>query len=122
MAQISTPALTEHRLLEVAGETSFARGEDYVRFVHRLRVADGRATATIQAKRVYLVDLDWSGKRLVGTCTCPFFGKGAFCKHLVALGLAALDDIGERPRLAAESTDPIQDWLEIQDAELLRAL
>jgi uncharacterized Zn finger protein len=96
--------LTETTLRKTAGATSFARGEDYVRYVHGLRIADGTATGSIQAKRVYLVDLDWSllgnGGPLEGRCTCPHHAKGNFCKHLVALGLAVMDETGVERRTA----------------------
>lgn len=86
--------LDEATLEAAATGASFPRGEDYVRYVRGLHVQDTRATATIQARNVYLVDLDWSGGRLVGSCTCPHHARGAFCKHLVAVGLAALGRVG----------------------------
>jgi uncharacterized Zn finger protein len=87
--------LTERRLLEEAGEISFARGEDYVKYVVGLRVEGSRAKATIQAKNVYRVELDWARTDIRCSCTCPFFDQGFFCKHLVAVGLAAIDEAGE---------------------------
>ena len=71
---------------------SFQRGEDYVRYVVGLRVVGSRAHATIQAKNVYQVELDWARKDIRCSCTCPFFDQGFFCKHLVAVGLAAIDE------------------------------
>jgi uncharacterized Zn finger protein len=95
---VTANQLTEIRLRQVAGGSSFDRGEEYVAYVHGLRVSGESATGSIQAKRVYLVDLDWSGNRVQGRCTCPHHAKGNFCKHLVALGLAVLDDTGTRAR------------------------
>ncbi len=83
--------LTERLLLEEAGDLSFERGQDYVKYVVGLRVTDKRAHASIQAKRVYQVELDWAQKDVRCLCTCPFFEQGFFCKHLVAVGLAAID-------------------------------
>ncbi len=83
--------LSERALLEVAGDRSYARGEDYVRYVRGLRATAGRACASVQAKRVYDVELDWSGPRPEGFCTCPHAADGHFCKHLVAVGLAVID-------------------------------
>ncbi|MCW2558806.1 MAG: zinc finger, domain protein, partial [Mycobacterium sp.] len=74
-----------------AGDRSFARGEDYVRYVRGLRIADLKAYASIQAKNVYQVELDWSGPLPDGFCTCRHHADGNFCKHLVATGLAAID-------------------------------
>ena len=78
-------------LLEEAGDLSFERGQDYVKYVVGLRVTGKRAHASIQAKRVYQCELDWAQKDLRCLCTCPFFDQGFFCKHLVAVGLAAID-------------------------------
>ncbi|MBX9918631.1 MAG: hypothetical protein K2Y33_02190, partial [Mycolicibacterium frederiksbergense] len=83
--------LSEEALLTVAGDTVFARGEDYVQYVRGLRTTATKASASIQAKRVYTVELDWSGPGLQGRCTCAHHDEGYFCKHLVAVGLAAID-------------------------------
>jgi len=74
-----------------AGDLVYARGEDYVRYVRGLRITDVKAYASIQAKKVYQVELDWSGRIPDGSCTCPHHADGNFCKHLVATGLAAID-------------------------------
>ena len=83
--------LSETTLLRAAGERVYGRGEDYVRYVRGLRMTASKAYASIQAKNVYTVELDWSGPSLTGFCTCPHHGDGNFCKHLVATGLAAID-------------------------------
>ena len=83
--------LSETTLLKVAGDLVYARGEDYVRYVRGLRTTDFKAYASIQAKNVYSVELDWSGPLPDGSCTCRHHADGNFCKHLVATGLAAID-------------------------------
>ncbi len=83
--------LSETSLFNVAGDLVFARGEDYVRYVRGLRITKSKAYASIQAKRVYQVELDWSGPLPDGVCTCPHNAEGNFCKHLVAVGLTAID-------------------------------
>ncbi len=83
--------LSERSLLEAAGDRSFTRGEDYVRYVRGLRITEEKAYASVQAKRVYTVELDWSGPQPDGSCTCPHYAEGNFCKHLVAVGLAVID-------------------------------
>ena len=62
-----------------------------MKYVVGLRVTGKRAHASIQAKRVYQCELDWAQKDIRCLCTCPFFDQGFFCKHLVAVGLAAID-------------------------------
>lgn len=83
--------LSETSLFNVAGDLVYARGEDYVHYVRGLRTTDFKAYASIQAKNVYQVELDWSGPLPDGSCTCPHNADGNFCKHLVATGLAAID-------------------------------
>ena len=83
--------LSETTLLKAAGDLVYARGEDYVRYVRGLRTTDFKAYASIQAKNVYQVELDWSGPLPDGSCTCRHHADGNFCKHLVATGLAAID-------------------------------
>jgi uncharacterized Zn finger protein len=92
--------LSENSLLEAAGDVIYARGEDYVRFVRGLRTTGHKAYASIQAKKVYTVELDWSGRIPDGSCTCPHNADGNFCKHLVATGLAAIDSA----RVAVDAT------------------
>ncbi|CAM2738123.1 SWIM zinc finger domain-containing protein [Mycobacterium intermedium] len=83
--------LSESALVSVAGDRIFGRGLGYVRYVRGLRVATDKAYATVQGKQVYTVELDWSGSEPDGFCTCPHAADGHFCKHLVAVGLAAID-------------------------------
>lgn len=89
----------------MAGDLVYARGEDYVRYVRGLRTTEFKAYASIQAKNVYTVELDWSGPLPDGTCTCPHNADGNFCKHLVATGLAAIDS----GRVAVDDTTPTAD-------------
>ncbi len=96
--------LSETTLLTAAGDLVYARGEDYVRYVRGLRITAFKACASIQAKNVYQVELDWSGPLPDGSCTCPHHADGNFCKHLVATGLAAIDT----GRVAVDETAAVQ--------------
>lgn len=112
--------LSERTLLEAAGDRSYARGEDYVRYVRGLRITAEKAYASVQAKRVYTVELDWSGSQPDGSCTCPHHFDGNFCKHLVAVGLAvidsgAVDDV-------ARATSVLETAVQAMDVEELREL
>ena len=116
--------LSETTLLKAAGDLVYGRGEDYVRYVRGLRVTDFKAYASIQAKNVYTVELDWSGPLPDGSCTCPHYADGNFCKHLVATGLAAIDT----GRVAVDDTtgSPVEAALEevvhAMDVDELREL
>lgn len=50
--------LSEDLLRARAGEQVFSRGENYVRCVHGLQVTDTGARGSVQARRVYRVELD----------------------------------------------------------------
>lgn len=107
---MTKPTLTEAALLGAAGDLVFARGEDYTRYVRGLVVSGNRAKATVQAKRVYEVELSWTKRELEGYCTCPHFAQGWFCKHLVAVGLVVVDEhLGGRTTLAAMNTGHNED-------------
>jgi hypothetical protein len=112
--------LDESVLEAAATGASFTRGEDYVRYVRGLRVDGARATATIQARNVYLVDLAWPGTELVGSCTCPHHAQGAFCKHLVAVGLAALGRVGPSLPSVAQLRDEIAELVAALPEEAVR--
>lgn len=115
-------SLTARQLFAEAGDLVFARGEDYVRYVRGLRVTGERAVASIQAKNVYAVELDWSRRRVDGSCTCPHHADGNFCKHLVAVGLAAIDaGYGETSGSATEPATAADDLVAmVRDALSVR--
>lgn len=122
--------LTEQVLSAATDPTRFSRGEDYVRYVTGLRRTGNRASGTIQAKRVYQVELDWSGA-LAGTCTCVDHAEGYFCKHQVALGLALIDsapagrlvaDVAAAPSGRDGASDPLAAFVQDLDRDQLVAL
>lgn len=84
---------TEDELRVLAGAKSFARGEGYLDAVANLRPVPGGFAATVYGNEPYEVRLlGAEGEGLSGTCDCPMGEGGAFCKHLVAVGLVLLAD------------------------------
>jgi hypothetical protein len=112
--------LSKRELLEVAGDRSYARGEDYVRYVRGLRATAARAYASVQAKQIYTVELEWSGPQPGGFCTCLHAADGHFCKHLVAVGLAVIDSgaVDDATRVASSLEATVQ----AMDVDELREL
>lgn len=112
--------LSESVLLTAAGDRVYGRSEDYVRYVRGLRITADKACASVQAKRVYSVELDWSGPQPDGFCTCPHAADGHFCKHLVAVGFAVIDSG------AVDDATPVESALEAtvqaMDVDELREL
>lgn len=107
-----------------AGDLVYARGEDYVRYVRGLRITDVKAYASIQAKKVYQVELDWSGRIPDGSCTCPHHADGNFCKHLVATGLAAIDTgrVAVDDTASSTADASLQAAVQAMDVDKLREL
>jgi hypothetical protein len=101
-------SLSERALLKVAGDRVYGRGEDYVRYVRGLRITAEMAYASVQAKRLYTVELEWSGPQPDGFCTCPHAADGHFCKHLVAVGLAVIDSGADATRVASALEATVQ--------------
>lgn len=106
-------------LRDVAGPKVFARGEAYVSEgrVRLLSVDERRVLATVIGTETYRAELRWQGARWSGVCDCPAYEDAGFCKHLVAVGLAAgatgADKQGARLRthLVGKGADALADLL-----------
>src|SRR5204863_5577766 len=94
VTRVIDDVLSEAALERRSQARTFDRAQPYVDSVRGLRVERGRATASVQGSRVYVVDLRWGRDGIDGQCTCPDSESGNFCKHLVAAGLAVLDSAG----------------------------
>ncbi|MFD9334238.1 SWIM zinc finger domain-containing protein [Streptomyces sp. NPDC060028] len=107
--------LTEAKLRELAGERSFERGLGYVDEVYGIEFGDGWIRASVRGRQRYEVELALGGRgRPTGTCDCPYGQEGAFCKHLVALGLTVIGQNADLPRLresARARSRSLDTWL-----------
>jgi uncharacterized Zn finger protein len=79
------------RLRELAGAKAFGRGEEYYEDgqVELLAVEPKRVVARVAGSEDYRTELKGSGKDIDGRCSCPAYTDWGFCKHMVAVGLAA---------------------------------
>jgi uncharacterized Zn finger protein len=124
-------------LRDIAGEKVFARGETYHRDgqVVLLSVERERIVGQVAGTEDYRTEILGRGKRIDGECTCPAYEDWGFCKHMVALALAAneagpdADGTGAlahiRDHLKKKSVDALVEMiLEIaeRDAALFRKL
>jgi uncharacterized Zn finger protein len=104
--------LSEPNLRRLAGARSYERGLDYAAAGQVARLARGeeRVEASVQGTHRYRVEL-WVREdgELAGSCSCPMGAGGAFCKHCVATGLAALEAGEDAP--APISLDEVRDHL-----------
>jgi uncharacterized Zn finger protein len=98
MTSLST-LLDEQNLRRLAGGRSFERGVDYAASGQVARLTRGATSveAGVQGTHRYRVELWVEGGELRGRCSCPMGAGGAFCKHCVATGLAALEAGDDAP-------------------------
>jgi tetratricopeptide (TPR) repeat protein len=78
-------------LREAAGEKVFARGQAYHRDgqVEILALERQRVLAQVAGTEDYRTVLTGRGAAIDGTCSCRAFTDWGFCKHMVAVALAA---------------------------------
>ena len=91
--------VTASNLRSAAGSRSYSRGEEYFQtgMVHHLYCDGEQLTADVHGTHVYRARITNNNGGLDGECSCPVGRDGAFCKHLVALGLAYLDSQKNAP-------------------------
>ncbi len=77
------------RLIELAGERVFSRGEEYFawRRIHALASDGEKIAAFVYGGRRYRVTIKVEGEAVVHECDCPEGTSGRFCKHCVAVCL-----------------------------------
>ncbi len=114
--------MSRSSLKKLAGEKYFERGLDYFKngAVVHLRLGEAGISARVHGTEAcpYAVRLWMEKQELQWGCACPLGVEGAFCKHLVAAGLAWLsgktiaDD-----QVAPEDLETILDFLEAIDEQ-----
>lgn len=118
------PAITSATMKKLAGDVYFKRGVDYhnAGTVVQLRVGDDGITARVQGSESvpYLMRFWHDKQKLRWGCACPLGDEGAFCKHLVAAGLAYLaeGEIENEPE-NAEALEEVQELLKPLDRAAL---
>jgi uncharacterized Zn finger protein len=78
-------------LREFAGDKVFARGVEYHEDgeVEIVSIDRARVVARVTGSEIYRCELNGTGKKFSGGCSCPAFSDWGFCKHLVATALSA---------------------------------
>ena len=86
--------LTRAMLLDAAGRVYFARGEEYfdLGYVQAVRERDGIIRATVHGTQPYKTAVMLGSREVDGKCSCPLGQDHEFCKHLVATGLAYIEN------------------------------
>jgi uncharacterized Zn finger protein len=86
--------INEQLLAEIAGRSTFERGQHYAangRVLSITEMENQTITAQVQGSQLYEIRLWLKGKKLQYSCNCLFAIEGAFCKHCVAVGLALIN-------------------------------
>jgi len=100
------PRFDGDRLRELVDERAFAQGEKYFRDnrVSITSLETKRVAAQVAGVEDYRCVLTGRGRKIDGKCACRAFEDFGFCKHLVAVALAAneADPEGELDREAAQ--------------------
>jgi len=91
--------LTADSMLNIAGYKFFERGEGYCATgaVEDIVESRGAIKATVAGTHDYKVKIQVYHNELDYICNCPVGQRGLFCKHLVATGLAWLQEQQGRP-------------------------
>lgn len=116
--------IDEAALRALAGGGAFQRGQPYARdgHVEIIAVEPTRISARVTGSDIYHTELLGSGVDLTGSCTCLAAADGSFCKHLVAVGLAANALSPEETARAAGRLDRIRAHLRGRGVEALVSL
>ncbi|HET9170409.1 MAG TPA: SWIM zinc finger family protein [Actinospica sp.] len=114
---------TEDELLAAAGPRSFERGLDYVEAVEELEFEGAEINAIVTGTYEYDVTIWRDRSKLEGQCSCPWSQEGNFCKHCVAVGLAALASgrsVAGPDFSALHGRSDLESWIDALGAEELR--
>lgn len=111
------------RLIELAGERVFSRGEEYFvwRRVRALASSGGKITAFVYGDRRYRVTINFDGEAVVHECDCPEGARARFCKHCVAVCLNWLE-VGASGESSSGALQDAREYLGNLPAEELAQL
>ncbi len=113
------PRFDPRALRARAGDSVFARGEEYARAgrVELLSRDGDRILAQVMGSEIYSIELHGQGAAFSGRCSCPAFENG-FCKHLVATALTVNAETESGRRMPGR-LGTIREHLRSQGAERL---
>jgi tetratricopeptide (TPR) repeat protein len=109
-------------LRALAGDTAFARGEAYQLGgkVELLADDSSRVLARVMGSQVYRTCVTGYGANIGGECNCRAFADRGFCKHMVAVALAANEGGGKSH--AADAVTRIGNYLRAKGVDALVAM
>ncbi len=113
----SSPRFDVQALRTLAGEQAFSRGEAYFRqgMVEIIGNDRGRVLARVAGTEEYRTIVTGAASIIEGECSCPAFDRFGFCKHMVAVALAANEETPDGNTLLGS----IRAYLKTMDADRL---
>jgi hypothetical protein len=100
MAEVFDPAVFPallalgQQIRELAGETAYRAGRDYLRkgVIQEPTVSGTQALASVRGSTDYRVSISFAGSAAAKvTCTCPAHRRSKHCKHVVAVSVALVE-------------------------------
>ncbi len=121
MSAKSRPRFDMHTLKDLAGDRVFARGEAYFRdgMVDILGIEPNRVPARVAGTEDYRTVVTGQGAAIDGECSCPAFERAGFCKHMVAVALAANADTAAGKTGSDGTLAQIRDYLKTKGVDAL---
>lgn len=109
MASAFARHLTLKQIRQLAGGTSFSRGQAYCAEgrVRSLVVHGDTLTATVIGTEKYTVRLAAENNALSHRCSCPVGADGVFCKHCAAVALVWLEAGQRQANEKSSGTTPL---------------
>ena len=106
------PRFDTEALRAVAGERAFARGEAYWQdgHVRILTIDPQRVLAQVAGSEDYRTEVTGRDMQIGGECSCRAFEDRGFCKHMVAVALAA-NALGDDAEAGAGALGRVRDYL-----------
>ncbi|MDQ2756086.1 MAG: hypothetical protein M3Y71_05915 [Actinomycetota bacterium] len=125
MALVIDGLLSAATLRRHCAPEDYAAAEELADEVTDVLLETGRAGGTVPGRPRRTAAVDWSSGHLGGGCGCQEERQTVLCRHVVAVGLAALEHAREHLELASPPPpplSPVEQWLTSLEPPALRAL
>ncbi|HKJ61792.1 MAG TPA: SWIM zinc finger family protein, partial [Hyphomicrobiales bacterium] len=121
MKSKNTARFDLHALKDLTGDKAYARGEAYFRdgTVHILGIEPDRVLARVAGTEDYRTIVTGQATAIGGECSCPAFEREGFCKHMVAVALAANDALASGDTDGGGTLAQVRDYLKTKGVDAL---
>ncbi len=121
MTSTDSPRFDPEALRDLAGDRVFERGEAYFRdgLVDILDVEPSQVVARVAGSEDYRTIVTGHGTSIGGTCSCPAYAREGFCKHMVAVAMAANGEILSGQAGSDNTPRQVRDYLKTKSVDAL---